>query len=112
MSKTRAQIQFKVLSILVGGDVGQSPSAEDAATINGYINSAVKMLGKKKIAYISDADDLDDDLFEPFCQYTANLAANEFGSKYDPAVAKNYENEIRVLEAETPGYGPQETSYF
>jgi hypothetical protein len=36
--KTRAEIQFKTLAILVGGDIGQAPSAEDAETIDGYID--------------------------------------------------------------------------
>jgi hypothetical protein len=34
MSRTRAELRFKVLAIITGGDVGQEPSAEDADAID------------------------------------------------------------------------------
>jgi hypothetical protein len=112
MSKTRAQIQFKVLAILVGGDIGQNPSAEDADAINGYIDSEVAELGLDVTAYISDADDLDDGLFVTFCKLVANAAAEEFGGQSDEGKAQQLRNRVRVLTREKPGYGPQETTYF
>lgn len=112
MPRNRVQIQFKTLSILLGGDVGINPSAEDATVIDGYIDDMVSMINKKKITYIADPNELDDELFEPFCQLVANAAANEYGSNSDPAKGRYYENEIRVIQAQTPGYGPQIVSYF
>lgn len=112
MSKTRAQIQFKVLAILVGGDIGQNPSAEDAAAIDGYIDSEVAELGLDVTAYISDADDLEDGLFVTFCKLVANAAAEEFGGQSDENKAQQLRNRVRVLTREKPGYGPQQTSYF
>ena len=47
MSKTRAEIQFKTLAILTGGDVGTNPSAEDANNIDGYIDSVVAELAQE-----------------------------------------------------------------
>jgi hypothetical protein len=41
MSKTRQDIQFKVIAILTGGQVGQPVSDEDADTINGYIDNEI-----------------------------------------------------------------------
>lgn len=112
MSKTRAQIQFKVLSILVGGDIGQNPSAEDADAIDGYIDSEVAELDLDVTAYISDADDLEDGLFVTFCKLVANAAAEEFGGQSDENKAQLLRNRVRVLAREKPGYGPQETTYF
>ena len=63
MSKSRQDIQFKVISILVGGDVGSPISAEDADTINGYIDSEVAELNADGTTYIDDPDTLDDALF-------------------------------------------------
>lgn len=112
MSKTRQQIQFKAISILVGGDVGFNPSDEDATTIDGYIDSVIAELNADETAYISDPDNLEDELFVPFCKLVANAAAEEFGGKSDEAMAKVMRNWIKRLTAQKPGYGPQETSYF
>jgi len=78
MPKSRQDIQFKVVSILVGGDVGAPVSAEDADTINGYIDSEVDELNADGTIYIADPDDLDDSLFITFCKLVANAARSEF----------------------------------
>lgn len=112
MSKTRAQIQFKVLAILTGGDVGQIPSAEDATTIDGYIDSQVDELNADGLVYIADPDDLQDGLFQTFCNLVANVASDEFGGKSNEQAAMILRNRLRVLCRQTPGYGPQVTEYF
>lgn len=112
MSKTRADIQFKALSIIVGGDVGQVPSAEDAAALNGYIDDEVEELNADGTVYISDPDDLPNELFLTFCKLVANAAADEFGGKSDELKAQQLRNRIRVIVRPTPGFGPQEVEYF
>jgi len=112
MSKTRAEIQFKVLAILTGGDVGQNPSADDTTTIDGYIDAEVAELNADGTAYISDPDELDDAIFTVFCKLVANAAADEFGSKSDDRAAQILRNRLRVIVRQTPGYGPQEAVYF
>lgn len=112
MSKTRVQIQFKVLAILTGGDVGSPPSAEDASTIDGYIDSEVAELNEDGTIYIDDPDDLDDGLFTTFCKLVANAAAEEFGGQSNEQTAQAYRNRLRVLSRQTPGYGHQQVEYF
>lgn len=112
MPKSRADIQFKVLAILTGGDVGSIPSAEDATTINNYIDSEVDELNGDGTAYISDPDELPESLFMVFCKLVANVAADEFGGQSNEQIAQGYRNRLRVLVRQTPGYGPQEVSYF
>lgn len=112
MSKTRQQIQFKVVAILVGGDVGAPVSAEDAETIDGYIDSEVAELNADGTTYISDPDDLDDALFTTFCKLVANAAADEFGGKPDENMAQQLRNRIRVIARPQPAYGPQQVEYF
>jgi hypothetical protein len=112
MSKTRTDIQFKVLAVLTGGDVGQVPSAEDAATIDGYIDSEVAELNADGTAYIDDPDELDDAIFTVFCKLVANAAADEFGGRSDEASAQALRNRLRVIVRQTPGYGPQQVEYF
>lgn len=112
MPKSRTDIQFKVLAILTGGDVGQTPSAEDAATIDGYIDAEVDELNADGTVYISNPDDLENELFTTFCKLVANAAADEFGGKSDEAKGMMLRNRIRVIARPTPGYGPQEVVYF
>ncbi len=112
MSKTRVQIQFKVLAILVGGDVGANPSDEDATAVDGYIDSEVAEINADGTTYIADPDDLDDALFVTFCKLVANAAAEEFGAKSDEKSAQLLRNRIRVITRQTPGYGPQSVEYF
>lgn len=112
MSKTRAEIQFKALAILTGGDVGGDPSSEDALALDGYIDSEVDEINTEGATYISDPDELEDALFLPFSMLVANAASDEFGGKYDEAKALRLRNRIRVLARPTPGYGPQVVEYF
>lgn len=112
MSKTRAEIQFKALAILTGGDVGQDPSAEDANALDVYIDSEAAEINVDGTTYISDVDALNEELFIPFCMLVANAAADEFGGKYDEAKALRWRNRVRVLARQTPGYGPQVVEFF
>jgi hypothetical protein len=112
MSKSRQDIQFKVVSILVGGDIGAPVSAEDADKINGYIDSEVDEINADGGVYIGDPDDLDDGLFTTFCKLVANAAADEFGGQSNEQLAKQYRNRLRVIARPTPGYGPQEVEFF
>jgi len=112
MSKTRDDIHRKVIAILTGGDISAPVSAEDANTIDGYIDDQVAELGSDVTTFISDPDDLDDGLFSVFCKLVANDAADEFGGQSDPQKAQLLRNRIRVLVRQTPGYGPQQVEYF
>jgi hypothetical protein len=110
--KTRAEIIFKVLAILTGGDVGTNPSNEDAAAVDGYIDSEVAELAQEEI-YIPDPDTLDDDLFVPFCKLVAENASEEFtGIKANPQLMQYWRNRIRVLRRPRPGFGPIDAEYF
>ena len=111
MAKTRVEIQFKVLAILTGGDVGTTPSAEDADNIDGTIDSVVAELAGEDV-YISDPDALEEKLFITFCKLVADAAAEEYGQKSNPQMAQMLRNRIKKLCAPTPGYGPQEVEYF
>lgn len=112
MSKTRAEIQFKAFAILTGGDVGTGVSAEDAADLDGYIDSVVAELNSDGTIYIDDPNELDAALFITFCKLVANAAADEFAGTSDEAKAQSLRNRLRVLVRQTPGYGPQIVEFF
>lgn len=111
MAKTRSEIQFKVLAILTGGDVGVPPSGEDAANIDGYIDAIVAELAHDEI-YIADPDALEEAIFINFCKLVADAAAEEYGAKSDPKAALYWRNRIRAIKRPIPGYGPQDVVYY
>lgn len=110
MSKTRAEIQFKAFSILTGS--GTTPSAEEATALDGYIDAQIAEMNADGTIYIADPDDLADELFITFCKLVANSAADEFAQVSDEAKAKAFRDRLRVIVRQTPGYGPQEVTYF
>lgn len=110
--KTRQQIQFKAFAILTGGDVGTGVSSEDAADLDGYIDSEVAELNADGTIYIDDPNALADELFLTFCKLVANAAADEFAGVSDENKAKELRNRLRVIARQTPGYGPQIVSYY
>lgn len=112
MSKSRADIRFKALAILTGGDVGSVPSAEDATAIDAYIDGEVAELNKDGTTYISDVDALEEELFISFSKLVANAAADEFGGRSNEDLAKSLRNRIRVIVRPAPGYGPQQVEFF
>lgn len=112
MSRTRSDLRFKALSIIIGGDLGQAPSDEDATTLDNYIDDVVAELQTKGIVYVSDLDAIENDVFGTLAKLVANAAADEFGGASDPAKKRFYENEMRVIARQTPGYGPQQVDYF
>lgn len=112
MSKTREQLRNKAYDIIVGGDAGQTPSSEDASAIDGYIDPVVAELATEGAAYISDTDNIEDELFVPLAKLVANAASDEFGAQSNPQVQLIYTNRLRVLTRQTPGYGPQQAEYF
>lgn len=112
MPRSRSDLRFKALSIIVGGDIGQAPSAEDATALDNYIDDVVDELSAKSIVYVSDLDSIENEIFGTLAQLVALAAANEFGGKTDPAQKRFYENEMRVIARQTPGYGPQQVTYF
>lgn len=112
MSKSRQDIQFKVIAILTGGEVGQPVSAEDASAIDGYIDAEVAELSADGTTYIGDPDSLDDGIFMAFCKLIANVAADEFGGQSNEQAAQILRNRIRVIMRQTPGYGPAQVEYY
>jgi hypothetical protein len=112
MSKTRVEIQFKVVAILKGGIVGDAPSAEDAACVDGFIDGQRDELERDGTIYIDDVNALDDALFNSFCALVANAAADDFGGVSDERKGQMIRNRMRVIVRQTPGYGPASVEFF
>jgi len=112
MSKARAELRNKAYDIIVGGDAGQTPSAEDADAVDGFIDAVIAKLAVKSAVYIQDVEAIEEELFLDLAELVANAARSEFGGGQDPAKDRFHTNELRVLSRETPGYGPQQVEYF
>jgi hypothetical protein len=112
MSSTREQLRNRAYDILVGGEAGQAPSDDDANAIDAYIDPVIARLASKSAIYISDADEIDDDVLLDLAELVANAASPEFGSTWDPQKELFHTNQLRVITRQTPGYGPLKVDYF
>jgi hypothetical protein len=79
MSKTRAEIQFKVLTSLSAAMSAQSRPMRMRRRLTAISTAKWLEINADGTTYISDPDDLDDELFVTFCKLVANAAAEEFG---------------------------------
>lgn len=111
MSRTRVEVETEALAILTGGDVSANPSPEDMDYLDMLYTVLVAELAADGTIYISDPDELADELFMPVSELLANQA-KRFGATPDKAAAMQLRNQLRVLSRQTPGYGPQQVEYF
>ena len=116
---TRSDLVYKAHSILLS-DAGQTPSADDIAAIDSYVEPVFAGLAARDIVSIDDigtpgpADDGEYPiaLFLPAARALANAAAPEFGGQTDQNLQAEIEREMRQVVAMEPTYAPAQGEYF
>ena len=116
---TRSDLVYKAHHILLS-DTGQTPSADDIATIDAYVEPLFASLAARDIVSIDDigtrgpGDDGDYPiaLFLPAARALAHAAAQEFGGQTDPNLQFAIENEMRQIVASEPTYAPMQGEYL
>jgi hypothetical protein len=117
-TKTRAELGVKALGNLGIIESGQSPSSEDAETVDGYVESLIDSISARGIVTIGDYDAIPGEFFLPIAVLLADAAANDFGLPGVPATQSNpnpvgkAERDLRVMNRGQPTGEPQTTEYF
>jgi hypothetical protein len=96
MPKTRTDLINEALDLLGVVGIGQTPSAEDRAVIDGKIEPKLAELARREIVYIADPDQVDDDIFDAVATLIAEVAGPKFGRPRDLGV--RLEAEARLIE--------------
>ncbi len=111
---TAADLRVRVLQELGIIAAGETPNAEDASLIDGFITRAQDELVQRRAA-LWVIDSIPDYAVEPFVQYAAAMAAPTYGvmSKADAIIAKRTAlSEIYELTDEGESLSPQKAEYL
>lgn len=104
MAYDNAQLVIDVLSELLQVGSGQAVSAEDSEKVLSRLDGIIASLSTRNIIpLVSDA--IDEDAYDPFVKYVAEIVAPAFGRPTDPAAKMAAENELRVVYRSPRGMG-------
>lgn len=113
MPKTKAELATRALGIMGILEAGQTPSAEDLATVSALIDPLASYLGLVNVIYVGDTEDIDDAVFLPLAARLALEAAPDFGlPASDDETKLDAEKPLRRLAASRPSGRPAEVDYF
>lgn len=112
MSRTRVDLVTEALDNLGVTIVGQDPSAEDTAKVDGKVDGLLADLRVRGILYVGDADAIEDEHFDSLGILLANRCAAAFGGGRDRDVDRAEEQKLRLLNPRPGGYDILATDYF
>ncbi len=112
MTKTREDLVTRALSKLGAIGAGQTPSAEDAAVVDGVVEPVMDDLASRGIYSWGDPDELDDDAFEHLAQVLSVAVARDFGLPSDEMARLAAESRLRQLNPTVLSGQPQTTEYY
>lgn len=78
-TKTRRDLVLRTLDVLGISAVGQTPAAEDVASVDGQVGPTFATLAGLEIAYVADADEIPSEWFNPLADILAFATCTEFG---------------------------------
>lgn len=109
-TKTRAELVAKVLANLGVLQAGQSPSDEDAATVDGYIDTSLATIAAKGLVTIYPSA-IQPEFFIPIAVLIASDCAHEFGAVAVSGTDKA-ERDLRIMTRGEPTRATMKTDYF
>lgn len=112
MSKTRAELVAKALSILQEEGSGQPQAAEDTAKVDECVVPLTSELAASNVLTIGDLEAIDDAVFLPLARMLANEAGDDFGRPYSEDYRFAQEVRIRKVTALGPLYVTLATDYY
>ena len=108
MTKTRVDLGNAALKRLKKLVVGETADAVTAQAIDDRIDTLVDNLNARQVIYLSDADEIPNEMFDPLSLRLAWAAAGDFGVPYEqlpdcqPMIT---EADLRTLSAIAPNDG-------
>lgn len=110
--KSREQLVKQALKEIKVVAAGQTPSAEDAQTVDDVVVPVLSDLSKRKVYPFGDPDQIEDDAFVHLAIILGNQVAGQFGQASDDAVRLASEARLRQLYAEQLSGQPVQVEYF
>jgi hypothetical protein len=111
-TKTRDQIIDRALRKLTVIGTGQSPDAEEAATIDDALDGIFGDLAAREVVEVADDDAIPSEWFEDLAEIVAQTCAKDFGRAKDQAEIDRAEASLIKKGTPGPTYQRQTTEYF
>jgi hypothetical protein len=111
-SKTRDDLVARALVKLTVVGSGQSPDAEDAASIDAAIDGILNDLAARDVVEVPDDDAIPSEWFEDLAEIVAQCCARDFGRPKDQAEIDHAERALIKKGTSGPTYQHQTTEYF
>jgi hypothetical protein len=112
MAKTAQELKNEAWAMLTGSGPYDTPSAEDSAVMQTYLNPLLEQLALDEVCEVTDQDDIPDAWFLPLARLLANVAGPRFGTPVNDDARRMDEALLRKLTAAPPTYEPACASYF
>lgn len=112
MSYTREALVLLALEELGVPGAGQTPSAEDKATVDNKLNSVMDDLALRNIYAWGNPDDIDDAAAIHLAKIMAQASARSFGQAPDETVRLLAEGRLRGLKQSIATGQAQTSDYF
>lgn len=109
---TRAQLIGMVLGIMGVVPVGQDPSSEDYALVDGAIDGKILDLRQRKIIEIYDLTEFEDAYAEWLAWVIAQRVAPYFGTSTDATAVLYAESMLRQHRGPTWFHQPVQVDYY
>lgn len=114
-TKTRRQLVDQALDNLGALPTGQTPSAEDVARMDGYVDPVIEELAEKRIVEVDDLQAIPAAWFLPLSYLLSGAAAAAFGAANDPRIlllAKEGRTSLHEMMQTVPTYNRAQPEYF
>jgi len=112
LSKSRDDLVTRALVKLTVIGSGQSPDAEDAASIDAAIDGILGDLAARDVVAVADDDAIPAEWFEDLAEIVAQHCARDFGRVKDQAEIERAERALVKKGAPGPTYQRQTAEYF
>lgn len=110
--KTREELVKQALKEIKVVAAGQTPSAEDAQTVDDVVVPVLSDLSKRNVYPFGSPDQIEDDAFVHLSIILGNAVATQFGMPYDDGLRLMAESRLRQLYAEQLSGQPVVVDYF
>lgn len=113
--KTRRELVEEAIGVLGVVGAGQAPEVEDVAKVDSKVEATIDDLRARDVYYVSDAEEVDTEIFLDLAACLAGNCMADFGMANDPrvtAVAMAAENSLRIKSAQGPTYKTLRVDYF
>lgn len=110
--KTRDQLIYRALKNLGQVEPGEAAAAEDYSAVDDLVDPLVAQLAFDNVYYISNPDEIDNEIYLPLARLLANVAGPDFGSAMNEDAKAVDEALLKKMAATKPLYTVSKGQFF